>query len=819
MARIAPTPRQEFAPVSAPVPDTTAATSQSIDDGSGVSSSQSVPLLLDALTARIEAVDPRRFSKTPVTGTPQSHGEHRRTTVIEKYPMWLMTMDMLMSLKTLEPHQDLLARKCLVRYRPGEHEGRVVFVSHQWAGHTHPDPTNEQLHCLQRLFQRMMSGEIEKIETDWKHRYFFRSNPFVTKREMMSAAPHMLIWLDFTSMPQPAVEVARRDALAAATAAAATAVPPPDGAHPEARVAAIATEEKTAPGAAVPGRTFSSSDHRSTLLESSELAVQLDLATESIPAYVEKSSLMIILTPPCKHHDRPGEIVSYQSWRGRGWCRLELAAATLSRKKIYPMVIQGPEAQPAFISSLDGLYLAPGLGQFTCCARNHKVGRGVCDKVKIGAVIDSMIQARASYLFSQPKRRFDARFFACAAPWFQRGLEGVIKTARSLRGRFDSDEGVPFIGQIVRAFTHKGVPFSEEAVVPIEDDGDNAQEALETTLRWRGDDKEASFCRKTGTSLLFWAVLNDNLPAVTAVQGAFAKAEDLNAELSKTLRFRYPQLGLQSKMSLLHTAMAFASWAVVENLIKNGVGVDLRAGDKGVPSRYPRGFDAAMFAAFFGRHDNIRRWSNQFPDWDWERRENGTGHTAIHCAALFGGGMPQETVKALVDVGASVESVQYHGVTLLHTAALNPDSTPELINYLCALPAFRASGGINAQVRPQTCSWAVIYWIARIATRLGSSHVVFNLMRDGLRSVPLQSAARSGHIDTFRVLLANGADPSIRNAIGTPPTGTLRAFFNETAFKQAVKTRSHSRRDTIRRQGKLPDVVKAMVMETRDGDP
>ncbi len=42
--------------------------------------------------------------------------------------------------------------------------------------------------------------------------------------------------------------------------------------------------------------------------------------------YVELSSLMLVLTPVCAHVDTK-DACSFASWRMRGWCRMELAAA------------------------------------------------------------------------------------------------------------------------------------------------------------------------------------------------------------------------------------------------------------------------------------------------------------------------------------------------------------------------------------------------------------------------------------------------------------------------------------------------------------
>lgn len=75
--------------------------------------------------------------------------------------------------------------------------------------------------------------------------------------------------------------------------------------------------------------TKTSADHR--LLSAGdqrvvELVEQLKAAVDSIPSYVERSAMMWILVPPCKHQDIDGAICDFNSWRDRG-CNLARRAA------------------------------------------------------------------------------------------------------------------------------------------------------------------------------------------------------------------------------------------------------------------------------------------------------------------------------------------------------------------------------------------------------------------------------------------------------------------------------------------------------------
>ena len=54
----------------------------------------------------------------------------------------------------------------------------------------------------------------------------------------------------------------------------------------------------------------------------------------------ELSALMLILAPVCGHVDT-GDVYNFPSWRCRGWCRMELAAALLAVNDLRIVVSQG----------------------------------------------------------------------------------------------------------------------------------------------------------------------------------------------------------------------------------------------------------------------------------------------------------------------------------------------------------------------------------------------------------------------------------------------------------------------------------------------
>ena len=65
-------------------------------------------------------------------------------------------------------------------------------------------------------------------------------------------------------------------------------------------------------------RTRSITDHRAG--KQTVLTKALSEAVESIPSYIELSSLVLVLVPVCEARGGTAT-TNYSSWRGRGWCR------------------------------------------------------------------------------------------------------------------------------------------------------------------------------------------------------------------------------------------------------------------------------------------------------------------------------------------------------------------------------------------------------------------------------------------------------------------------------------------------------------------
>ena len=85
--------------------------------------------------------------------------------------------------------------------------------------------------------------------------------------------------------------------------------------------------------------------------------------------------------------------------------------------------------------------------------------------------------------------------------------------------------------------------------------------------------------------------------------------------------------------------------------------------------------DPLMLMSMFGHANNITRWCERFPTWDFSRRAAETvGMTALGFAILMGPNK-LEAVKALVKAGANpLELLSDDGATGLHHVAVNKGS-------------------------------------------------------------------------------------------------------------------------------------------------
>ena len=245
---------------------------------------------------------------------------------------------------------------------------------------------------MQRLFLRMMAGNVKETEPDFESQAYLPNTKKVTAREWAALVPAAYIWMDYFSVPQI--------------------------------------------GEYLQGDTS-----------------DLTKAVNSIPSYIERSSHFFACVPAVKHNDRKGVICDLGSWLSRGWCRMEMFSLLFKRFNELPViVVRGGDCQPYMISAVKTMARPPGKGDFTCCMRDHKmkdpggVERKIpCDKLKIGELTWTMLQSKLSFLLGDGQIQ-EYRLWLALVPHFMEGLsenDAALEASRSsTSGTLDAEEAV-----------------------------------------------------------------------------------------------------------------------------------------------------------------------------------------------------------------------------------------------------------------------------------------------------------------------------------------------------------------------------------------
>ncbi len=291
--------------------------------------------------------------------------------------------------------------------------------------------------------------------------------------------------------------------------------------------------------------------------------------------------------------------------------------------------------------------------------------------------------------------------------------------------------------------------------------------------------------------MLFWAVLADDLSSVREMLRSEKK--DINRGLTQS----YPELSLFAKITPLMTAMGFARWGVVVALLK--AGANAFSTDKD-------GHDALMAAAIFGKDEkNIRGWLKTYPQWNLERREATVGMTALLFAAANGANKAK-TVEALLEHGSNPLTRCHNGTSVLTCVAINPDSSPDLMQWLLHYSDGKLLTLLKLGTSPRTMQWRIIFSITQVLARVGVRSKLVQEIASWEGRTPLHNALLYGHLAIYDVLIRNGAPLDARTAQGLTPLqltekrhgGTIPEFFSR---RSGMSERSGMERSSRQKSG------------------
>ncbi len=461
-------------------------------------------------------------------------------------------------------------------------------------------------------------------------------------------------------------------------------------------------------------------------------------AIRSIPAYVERSDFILILVPSLYHSDRKVP-TCYRTWRRRGWCLLELFAAAMARDSSNPpLVVRSERGKPMWMSPLEVMKLSIGLADFTCCQRNHmittetqkvmnggEVKRIPCDKPIVGGILEQLIDAKINHLFNAEGDVVIARLHCVFKHWWMRGLNNEV--------------------------------------VIVADESSTAVQKFKKKLRWSETEK---WFDCGGVGILMYAVTSNEVHVVEELLKVLKR--DFNGkEYTKRLESRlrdegYITLGIAGGINTLLGAMMTASPEVVSMLLESGANVE---------SVDVNGTDAVEFASMFGRPENLQCWLGRVKDWDLNRQNTLFGGCALG-DAVYVGANKLETVKVLLNSGASLDYRTFSGGNVLVNAVDNEDSDPDVVRVV--LEKLRSSFSekeltsfVNYRMKASTFKWKARNFVSKSLNRTGlSKSGLLYAMSFWPGATALNFAVMRGDVEIVKILLENGADPYVENDLG-----------------------------------------------------
>jgi ankyrin repeat protein len=140
--------------------------------------------------------------------------------------------------------------------------------------------------------------------------------------------------------------------------------------------------------------------------------------------------------------------------------------------------------------------------------------------------------------------------------------------------------------------------------------------------------------------------------------------------------------------------------------------------------------------------------------------------------AVYMGANKLETVKVLLDAGASLDYRTFSGGTSLSGAVENEDSDPNVVRLVLeklkeSYSSKEFTSIVNYKRTSTTWKWRCIYSVAKVLYRTGASKgglMKFLAIESGTSA--LNHAVVRGDVEIVKILLEYGADPYVENDLG-----------------------------------------------------
>jgi len=298
--------------------------------------------------------------------------------------MFVMSVKDALELVELRHHQFHVRFGTVVEHQPGM---VVIFVTHQWAGKTHPDQDMEQFRVLQQALRNLIEGMPVKM-CPFTSTIFKQSDSYLTA-DAAAGLVDAYIWYDFFCIPQLTDFIDNMDGS-------------PGGLAQDHRMIRKI-------------RSTRSTDRLGMAM--TEVQEQQKDAVSSIPAYVQACDHFFVVAPTM-HHSDSGQCVSLETWGRRGWCRVETGCHYMSRKKQPAVIAITKKDRVVETYPFAWIHNQPVQGEFTCEA----------DRKLITRVIGDLCRERISCL-RRAGQEFEPRFLTAMLPWL---APGVVRKQRDL---------------------------------------------------------------------------------------------------------------------------------------------------------------------------------------------------------------------------------------------------------------------------------------------------------------------------------------------------------------------------------------------------
>eukprot|EP00397_Hematodinium_sp_SG-2012_P023456 GEMP01024368.1.p1 GENE.GEMP01024368.1~~GEMP01024368.1.p1 ORF type:complete len:644 (+),score=146.56 GEMP01024368.1:232-2163(+) len=480
-------------------------------------------------------------------------------------------------------------------------------------------------------------------------------------------------------------------------------------------------------------------DYFSVPQDSSSRATQ-QLAIESIPAYIEMSTVTFVLAPAIDHRSRVDineEVLlcDYYAWQRRGWCRLELFATHLKVNARPPVVIRSENYMQFMMAGRHACVARVAEGDFTCCASDHQrmnldgtVSTLKCDKPALFGVLRALITNRVMYERANGNLRLARQLRAHRYIWL-RDLLPVDKNC--------SDRNMT-LSEFLAEY---------EFTSPHEFDGG-------------------------------WTPLR--LACISAHVNVVRQLIDDKADLEANLKGPSVDFSVEKGMNILVHLIQICCCPEHEEILDLLVSHDAKL----CSSKHMDALSSASISgsvAKRGAHWLFRA----FPDWDVNQMSQGAdGMTRWALFVSISVGADIDHIRNLCarNADVSIQSWPLELNAFYAACTVCPTSSPEVAEYILQIlqknqPGDDACSSTSTGVQPvhgcvNRCTAAP--WVLRLvlkafrATKWGPTTFI-DLLLFGMGSTPLIGAANEGKHRVCKWLLDQNADASITNADGETP--------------------------------------------------